>query len=109
MLNINMEFRKGILFVRLRGNLDKYTLKYFKKEVSNLIIENGLRYIVLNLKELKYIDSSGIKQLIKDCNHISKSNGQVLVCEKYNNYTKKLKYYDSTISNELKAFQLINL
>ena len=28
MLKINMEYRKGILFVRLKGNLNKYTVKF---------------------------------------------------------------------------------
>jgi len=110
MLKINMEFRKGILFVRLIGNLDEYTLEYFKKEVSDFILENGLKYIVLNLKELKYIDSKGINQLTKDFQSISSSNGQVVICGvEEKTYKKDLKYYTYTSPNELNAFQLIQV
>ena len=65
MLGINMEFRKGILFVRLKGVLDRYTLQNFKNEVSDLIKTKGIKYLVMNLNHLDYIDDVGMKQLLK--------------------------------------------
>ena len=43
MLNTILEYRKGILFVRLKGVLDRYTLQNFKVEVSDLIKKNGIK------------------------------------------------------------------
>ena len=105
-----MEFRKGLLFVRLKGNLDQDTLEYFQKEVSHFILENGLKYIVLNVEELKSIDAKGMEQLTKDFHSICESNGQVVICgiEK-KTYQKDLKCYTYTSSNELHAFQLIQV
>ena len=49
MLKVLMEFRKGILFIRLYGTLSKNTLDTFNKEVKEVIINSGIRYVVLNI------------------------------------------------------------
>ena len=110
MLNINIEFRKGILFVRLNGILDKHTLVNFKKEVSDLIDINGIKYLVMNLKDLEYIDDLGIKQLTNDYRKISSLDGKVVICGvEEKDYKKELSNYTYISQNELKAFQLINI
>ena len=47
MLNVGTEFRKGIFFIRLIGNLDN---NYLKKEnnIKELIEYNRFKYIVIN-------------------------------------------------------------
>lgn len=49
MLKINLEFRKGVLFVRLNGSLnDKDSLD----NINSLINEIGFKYIVFNVDNL---------------------------------------------------------
>ena len=43
LLDINLEFCKGILFIRLKGVLNKNTVDKLKEEVNNLVKENGIR------------------------------------------------------------------
>ena len=45
MLNTNIEFRKGILFVRLDGVLDKFTMGELD-DTYKLIIENKIMNII---------------------------------------------------------------
>ena len=49
MLNVGTEFRKGILFVRLKGHLNKNTIYKLNKRVTNLVKTNGIRNIVFNM------------------------------------------------------------
>ena len=48
MLKINFEFRKGIFFIRLIGNLNNKN--YITKDsfLKELIIENKFKYVVIN-------------------------------------------------------------
>ena len=47
MLNVGTEFRKGILFVRLKGHLNKDTINKLNKRVTKVVKENGIRTHVL--------------------------------------------------------------
>ncbi|MEE0699086.1 MAG: STAS domain-containing protein [Bacilli bacterium] len=73
MLKVLMEFRKGILFVRLYGILDDDTIETFKTEVKEVITESGIRYVVLNIKNLEKISDLGIKE-VKQLRKILKKN-----------------------------------
>ena len=66
MLEINMEFRKGILFIRLSGVLNEKTVEKLEKEVTDLVEENGIRNLVFNLEEVTNIDINGINALLQN-------------------------------------------
>lgn len=42
MLDINIEFRKGIAFIRLAGILNKTTVGKMNDEVTDMIRDNGI-------------------------------------------------------------------
>lgn len=65
MLNVLMEFRKGILFVRLYGMLNDKTIEIFNKEVKEVIRKSGIKYVVLNIKNLSEISDLGTKEIKK--------------------------------------------
>lgn len=114
LLNINLEFHKGILFVRLDGILDINTVSKLDNEVTNLIKENGIRNIVFNMSNLNSIDCYGINGLL-DNYKISKINkGKSLVCGlnglvKQRITNSRLLKYMYEASDELSAVNVINL
>ncbi|MEG1351157.1 MAG: STAS domain-containing protein [Bacilli bacterium] len=114
MLKIYMEFRKGILFVRLNGILTKDTIDILNSEVLETIKNNGIKYLSYNLEELEYIDIMGIKGIIESFNLINNNNGQLILCG-YKDLVKirleknKLFDYINHTSNELKVFELIKV
>ena len=79
-----MEFRRGILFIRLKGDLNKNTIKG--------VIDEDFKYVVLNLDNMYSIDSYSIKYINK-------------ICDKYNTTSRLLKDIPK-ISNEYDAFKL---
>lgn len=115
MLDINYEIRKGILFIRLCGVLNKNTVGKLQNEVTDMIKDNGIRNVVFNLKELESIDIKGINNLLYNYEICHNNKGKSLICGIDNslvrhriNNTRLLKYMIET-SDELSAFNIIKL
>ena len=99
MLRINMELKKEILFIRLKGNLNEFTTPRFLEYSIPYTKKNRVKYIVFNLNELEHIDTSGIQGIIKLKQQVYKNSGKVLVIN------NTVRYIDN-ISNELMAINL---
>lgn len=114
MLKINTEFRKGILFVRLKGNLTKNTVDKFDEKVTFTIINGGINNIVFNFSGLKSIDFKGINTILKTYEYCKKNNGRSLLCGNNININKILKRsrlvnYVCEVSDELSAIRILNI
>lgn len=80
MLKINMEYRKGVLFVRLKGDLTKYTVNSLNDYLIPVISKNGIKYIVYNLRAVTVIDNYGKDSLKKGVAAVKINNGEGLIC-----------------------------
>ena len=80
MLDIDMEFKHGILIVRLKGILDGDTITMFTNDLEEVIKNNGVKYVLLNLKQLKYIDNYGLKAIKNSYKRIKNNNGKLIIC-----------------------------
>lgn len=67
----------GIL-VELEGDLDLYSASDFKEEMNNFIIK--YKNIILSLRNVKYIDSSGIGVLLYLFTYCNSKSTRVLFC-----------------------------
>lgn len=115
MLDINMEFRKGILFIRLNGALIKDTVPTLEKEVTSLIKENGIRNVVFNMENLLSIDMNGISSLYSNFELCRNNHGTSILCSLENQFVSlkirnsRLSRYMSEASDELTAIHMINV
>ena len=114
MLNVGTEFRKGILFVRLRGHLNKDTINKLNKKVTNVVKDNGIRNIVFNFTNLKSIDIKGINAIFYNYELCKNNQGRSLMCGNNNKISKKIKKsrlinYVYEIPDELSAIKILNL
>ena len=114
MLNVGTEFRKGILFVRLKGHLNKDTINKLNKRVTKLVKDNGIRKIVFNFSNLKSIDIKGINTIFYNYELCKNNEGRSLMCGNNDNIRKKLKKsrlinYISETTDELSAIKILNL
>lgn len=80
MLEIDMEFRKGFLFVRFIGSLIEQTVPILEKEVTRIVKDYGIHNVVFNVSELKEIDASGMEALIKHYRLATATQGKTFVC-----------------------------
>lgn len=103
MLNINMEFNSGILFVRFIGSLNRLTNDKIINLIS-IIKRNGIKYLVYNFDNLESIDDIGYKSLLLCYNEIINNNGNLLVVNnKFN--LKNMK----EVNNELSALKILKI
>lgn len=100
-----MEYRKGILFVRLKGNLNANTSGKFLEYVIPIIKDYGIRYVVYNLSELVSLDEMGENALRSAGEEAKANQGRVLIV---NNKINSSLDYDK-VSNELVALNTINV
>ena len=70
-MKVTTEFRGGILFVRLSGNLTKDTVSILNDKVTNLVYRVGIRHVVFNVENLDNIDYKGINTLLYNSSRIS--------------------------------------
>lgn len=114
MLTVSCEYRLGILFIRLKGDLNINTISKFDKKIISKIKEGGIVNIVLNLTKLSSIDTKGIYKLLYCYELVNKNNGSIFICGNNDKINKKIKEnhllnYISEISNELTAYKIINM
>ncbi len=111
MLDINIEPRYGVLFVRLSGTLNKENSKSLIS-IDNLLKQVGIRNVVFNIQNLENIDKEGSKALSKSCK-IGSMQGSILLCVKDNDeITEKISFLLDKIGiveDELAALKKIKL
>ena len=104
MLNINMEYKRGVLFVRLIGSLNEFSAHKLINTLLPIIVQHGIRYLVYNFSELSSIDDVGNKSLLLGYNAILNNNGNVLVV----NNRFNLEHFKET-KNELTALEILKV
>ena len=102
MLNINIEFTKGVLFVRLEGILTDDNELGIENTITEIINDGGIRYLVFNISNL-IIKSSN--KLFEICEKLVKTNdGRMLMCGKDNYNAKYI-----NVKDELAALREFSL
>ena len=114
MLDINVEIRKGIMFVRINGELSKKTISKWNDDVKDLIIDNEIRNVVFNVTNLKTIDVKGINSLLYSYEVCKKNKGVSLLCGLNDSIKNKLKQfhilnYIKEVDSELSALSIIKV
>ena len=107
MLEIDMDSKYGILFVRLFGELTKDNRKKLNNEVWNLLIKVGIKNVVFNLENVYKMDDSGFKTLIKCYKVCMHNHGNSMICISQNKFKYDLKPFN-VVTDELSAYHLIN-
>ncbi len=114
MLEINLEFVRGMLFVRLEGVLDKNTYTKLSDCLDIMIHEKGLKYFVVNLENLNFIDENGLQTIIDRYFDVSLHDGKLVICGYHDRFQKNLEIDNifnqiERTQNELGALKLIHI
>lgn len=77
---VNVQTRKvgSSLVVRLSGELDLHTAEPFRRAVDNELAKSELKNLVLVLKNVTFIDSSGIGAILGRYRLINERRGRVV-------------------------------
>lgn len=110
MLEINYEYIKGVLFVRVNGKLTKNNSYKLRNYLPNVIMKHGIKYMVYNFYNLEDIDETGVNTLLCGIKAIEDNKGNVYMCEvpkKLENKLNKININNSL--NELSVVELFNI
>ena len=111
MLDIDIEFNQGILLVRLRGILNGDTVGLLRKDLEMVIRDNGIRYVLINLKKLSFIDNYGLEAIKQSYRQIINNNGKLIICgiDKLFNQNKEIFDNLYQVNDEIMAYEIINI
>ena len=114
MLEIDIENRKGVLFVRLDGDLCQKTIDKWNYDVKDLLIDTEIRNVVFNITNLKMIDLKGINSLYYSYEICKNNHGKTIICGINDNIREKIKksrllHYMRESDTELAALKMINV
>jgi len=79
-LNIQIIIKRNVLYVRMNGELDQYTVEGLRCRIIELIEKYQIRYLVINCELLEFMDSSGVGFIIGRYNRLKRNNGGVFLC-----------------------------
>lgn len=110
MLKIECEYKRGILFVRLDGEINKSTIKNMDI-VDNMIIKAGIKYLFINLEKTIVLNNIELSTLINRYKKLIGDDGKILICGIYNKMNLKIDNSEKVyLSNkECSAFNIINI
>lgn len=108
MLNMNIEYNKGILFVRLKGKLDKASSYKINNYLVPVILKQKIKYLVYNLDNLIDLDEDGSDALLNTECAISTNKGKLYLCDVKSSLNKKVKkLHLKQVIDEKTAFSLM--
>ena len=114
MLNIDLEYKRGILFLRLNGVLNEKNYFILEDAIKNVVSKAGIKYLLINFEKLYDIDDKGLSSIINSYKEYIKDRGKLLICG-YHDKTKlfieksELKRFAVVTLNEVGAFNLVNI
>lgn len=96
MLEVNYEYKKGALFVRLDGNLDIKNIYLLINSIRQVIKIGGISYTIINLEKVKALNDSYIRIILDEL----KNSGVYICGYNSNNYgSDKLLVNENSIYN----------
>ena len=79
-LTVGVYFKKDILILRLNGELDEMSVSDMRMKISKYIDSYNINHLVLNFKDLSFLDSSGIGFVIGRYHQLKFKNGDITLC-----------------------------
>lgn len=109
MIKFNLEFRKGILFVRIDRKLNKSDFNININQFKRIIKSIGIKYIVFNFNRIKEDDYFNIKFVINNYDLIKKNNGRLFLCGDIDNNLSNMfmNMKINKLDNEIEVFNYI--
>jgi stage II sporulation protein AA (anti-sigma F factor antagonist) len=79
-LNIQMERKQHVLCIRLTGELDHHTAEELRTQVNIVLNQYPVDSLLLNLKSLDFMDSSGLGVILGRYKQMTHLGGEMVVC-----------------------------
>lgn len=110
MFHMDLEYNKGILFVRLRGSLSRKGSYKLNNYLVPVILKHKIKFLVYNLFDVTSIDEAGMDAILNTKCAIRANKGKIFLCEVPTEFSKDIrKLRIKETSSELTALDLIRV
>lgn len=79
-MQIELETRHRTLVVRLAGELDHHTADALRTAIENELDRDVVTSVLLNLRDLTFMDSSGLGVLLGRYRRLNQMEGRMVAC-----------------------------
>lgn len=80
-LQVELEQHRNVLIVRLRGELDHHTADVVRFKMEDAILRGRCDHVVLSLKDLQFMDSSGLGVILGRYKLVKSRGGRMVVSD----------------------------
>ncbi|MGM1046033.1 anti-anti-sigma regulatory factor, SpoIIAA [Paenibacillus uliginis N3/975] len=80
-LHVEMEHQRHVLIVRLSGELDHHTADHVRMQLDEAIQRRQTEHLVFSLKDLEFMDSSGLGVILGRYKFIKQKGGKMALCD----------------------------
>lgn len=110
MLKMDLEYKSGVMFIRLEGRLVRKTSYKIYNYIIPVIVKHQIKYIIYNFENLKSIDESGLDSILNTKCKIKKNKGVIYLCKVNKELSSKLKRLRiSQVSDEITALKKLEV
>lgn len=78
-MEVNIRYQENVVIVDLKGKLVWGRERLVLKETISQLLEKERKDILLNLSEVKYMDSSGIGELVSSYRAVKQAGGRLKI------------------------------
>ena len=110
MLKMDIEYDRTILFIRLKGTLNRRVSYKINNYLVPVISKHKIKNVIFNFCDLKSIDESGVDAILNTKCAVKRNKGKIYLCELNNEVSLKVKrLHIKKTSSELTALKLIEV
>jgi len=80
-LQAELEQYRNVLIVRLRGEMDHHTADAVRYKMEEALRSGSVEHVILSLKDLQFMDSSGIGVILGRYKQVRGKGGKMVVCD----------------------------
>lgn len=80
-LQVELQQHRNVLIVRLKGELDHHTADVVRFKMEDAILRGRCDHVVLSLKQLQFMDSSGLGVILGRYKLVKSRGGKMVVCD----------------------------
>ena len=78
-MNIKVDSQGNSRIVRIEGEITLEHCPYFQSRLDSIIAERGVREVDIDFRDVPFIDSSGVGEVIRFFKRMKKINGDVVL------------------------------
>ncbi len=80
-LQAELEQYRNMLIVRLKGEMDHHTADVVRNKMEDALLRGSVDHIILSLRDLQFMDSSGIGVILGRYKQVTGKGGKMVVCD----------------------------